>query len=219
MPVSEIAELVRPRGVLLIVDGAQTAGHIPIDVRDLDCDAYSIPGQKWLLGPGGTGALFIRRSLMPEIEPRKVAFDSIEQMASGYHELEADDIAVLSGSTASTPLRIGFLEALRLIQETGVAKIEARNLALAASLRRRLGDIPGVTVTSPMEGPGCSGLVTFTIDGADLKEVVAKMWQHDRILVRDVPYPPAIRASLHYFNTEDEVARLAAVVRKAAAQA
>ena len=216
MPVKEIAALLRPNGALLIVDGAQTAGHIPIDVRALDCDAYSIPGQKWLMGPDGTGALYVRRSLIPQIEPKKLAFDGIEQIAMGYVSLEADDIDLLMGSTSSTPLRVGFLEAVRSIQRTGVEGIEARNLSLAASLKRRLAEIAGVTVTSPMEGPECSGLVTFTIDGADLKGVVSAMWKRDRVLVRAVPYPPAIRASLHYFNTEDEVDRLADAVRGAA---
>ena len=216
MPIKEIAKLVRPKSILTLVDGAQTAGHIAIDVRDLDCDVYSIPGQKWLLGPDGTGALYIRRSLIPEIEPKRVSFTDIEQIAPHYTDIKTGDIEVLQGSTASTPLRTGFLEALRFVQAVGIEQIEARSLTLAASLKDRLADIPGVTVTSHMDGPQCSGLVTFTIDGTDPKEVVSAMWRNDRILVRDVSYPGCIRASVDFFNTEDEIARLAVVVRAAA---
>ena len=212
MPVKAIGELVKPRGVLVIVDGAQTAGHVQVDVRDLDCDAYSTSGQKWLLGPDGTGALYVKRSLIPQLRPRKLAFDNMERIAVGYSKLDEDDIELFQGSTASTPLRIGYLEAVRFIQSAGVPEIEARDMALADALRERLTAIPKVTVTSPTKGPGRSGLVTFTVDGADPKQVAETLWERDRILVRDVPYPPAVRASLHFFNTEDEVARLAVVV-------
>lgn len=216
MPVKEIVELVRPRGVLTLVDGAQTAGHVAVDVRGLDCDAYSIPGQKWLLGPDGTGALYVRQSLIPEIEPKRIDFANIERPMPHLMDVKAGDIDVLQGSTASTPLRAGFLEAVRFVRAVGIERIEARNLALSASLKRRLAEIGGVRVTSHMDGPQSSGLVTFTIDGADPKDVVSAMWRNDRILVRDVSFPNCIRASVDFFNTEDEVARLAVVVRAAA---
>ena len=61
MPVRELRELTKSRGIWMLIDGAQTAGHITLDMRELDCDFYAIPGQKWLLGPDGVGALYIRK--------------------------------------------------------------------------------------------------------------------------------------------------------------
>ncbi len=69
MPLREIAALARQHGALTIVDGAQSAGHIPVDLHDLGVDAYALSGQKWLCGPNGTGALFLRRDRFADIKP------------------------------------------------------------------------------------------------------------------------------------------------------
>ena len=175
MPIKKIVDLVQTKGILTLVDGAQTAGHIAVDVKDLGCDIYSIPGQKWLLGPDGTGALYIKQSMIPELIPY-------------YTNSSSCNIDSLQGSTASTPIRAGFLEAIRFIEAIGIENIEARNLKLAASLKNKLLEIPGVTVTSPMDASQSSGLVTFTISDMVPKEFVSEIWQNSRILIRNVSY-------------------------------
>ena len=202
MPIKKIVDLVQTKGILTLVDGAQTAGHIAVDVKDLGCDIYSIPGQKWLLGPDGTGALYIKQSMIPELIPY-------------YTNSSSCNIDSLQGSTASTPIRAGFLEAIRFIEAIGIENIEARNLKLAASLKNKLLEIPGVTVTSPMDASQSSGLVTFTISDMVPKEFVSEIWLNSRILIRNVSYPNSIRASLDFFNTENEVSKLAGVVHAA----
>ncbi len=69
MPIREIAALARSRGVLCVVDGAQALGHVPVDVRALGCDAYAACGHKWLLGPKGTGLLYISKDAEDRIQP------------------------------------------------------------------------------------------------------------------------------------------------------
>ena len=216
MPVREVARLARSAGAWLLLDGAQAAGHVEVDVRDIDCDFYSIPGQKWLLGPDETGALYIRKSLIPVVEPSRVglgvtAEDVFDQEGGFVPEM---GIEKLAASTRSAPLKAGFLEAVRFVQAVGLGEIEARNLSLASSLKAGLSPLPGVRVISPMEGPGASGLVSFTVEGVEPKAAAEALWSGSRILVRSVTYPACVRASTHFFNTDDEVETLVEAVRE-----
>ena len=214
MPVREIGRLTKPRGIWLLLDGAQSAGHIPVDVSDIDCDFYSIPGQKWLLGPDGTGALYVSEAMIPVIETRVAGHGSVETFEDpDNHKLRTADIGKFAVGTSSVPLRAGFLEGIRFVQDVGVEQIEERNLALASSLTAGLSAIPGVRVLSPMAGPGCSGLVAFALDRAEPTETVAALWDSQRILIRRIAYPESMRVSLHFFNTDEEVAQLVRAVR------
>ena len=214
MPIEQIAELIRGRDIWLLVDGAQTAGHIPIDVRALGCDFYSISGQKWLLGPDGTGALYIKESMIPVVEPSRIAYKAVEDYDRlGSYEPRTD-IDKFVGSTTSVPLRSGLVEAIRFIRDVGLEEIEERNLLLARSLKAGLAQVPGVKVLSPLEGPGSSGLVAFTIEGVDPEAAVSELWEANRIVIRHVTYPPSMRASLDFFNTEAEVGLLVESLRE-----
>ncbi|MBM3934928.1 MAG: aminotransferase class V-fold PLP-dependent enzyme [SAR202 cluster bacterium] len=217
MPVREIGRLARSRALWYLVDGAQAAGHIPVDARDIGCDAYAMPGQKWLLGPDGTGALYVRKEMALQIQSNAAGYESIEafEFPAG-HKLRTKDAAKFGASTTSAPLRAGYIEGLRFVTSFGIENVERRNLALAAGLRAQLLAIPGVTVTSRFEGPECTGLVTFTLNGMVPSDLVARLWGGHNILVRKVPYPAAVRVSCHFFNTEEEVGKLAWTVRKVA---
>ena len=113
-------------------------------------------------------------------------------------------------------MQAGLVEAIKFIQSTGVEAIEERNLDLASSLKEALSDIPGVTVGSPMDRQSSSGLVTFNIDSVDPESLVSYLWEQHRIVARRVEYPPSVRVSLHFFNTEDEVGTLVEAVRQRA---
>jgi L-cysteine/cystine lyase len=214
MPVKEIRQLIRDRGVLLLLDGAQTAGHIALDMRDLDCDFYSIPGQKWLLGPEGTGALYMRRELIAQVEPVHVAGKAALPAESPYEfQPNESTIEKFLLTSTSAPLQTGLLKTIEFIQEIGVGEIEERNLDLAGRLKQALRETPGVEVLSPLDRQGSSGLVTFNIDGLGPEEAVSRLWEGHRILVRKVSFPLCIRASLHFFNTEEEVDQVVDAVR------
>ena len=214
MPVSEIAEVAHRAGALVLVDGAQGPGHLALDMAALGADFYSSPGQKWLLGPDQTGALFIRRELIPQVRPVRVGFGFAESFDhSGGLVARTEDIDKFTVSTTSSPLRAGYLSAVEHVLSLGAGDMEARQVALAARLKERLSDIPGVAVLSPMEGAGCSGLTSFTVEGHPAGDVAAALWARgERILVRPISYPSAVRASTSFFNTEDEVDVLADAV-------
>jgi L-cysteine/cystine lyase len=214
MPVEGIRALTKDRGIWMLIDGAQAAGHIPLDRQAIDCDFYSIPGQKWLLGPDETGALYVRKSMITELQPMDIGYETaLEYDREGGYVPNSDNMEKLLVSTASVPLHAGFLEGMRFVDEIGVAGIEARNLSLASTLKAGLATIPGVTVLSPMDGPGATGLVAFSIDGADHEAACMELWRSNRIMVRNIEYPDGLRASMDFFNTEDEVMALVDAVR------
>lgn len=214
MPVEGIRRLTAGRGIWMLIDGAQGAGHVSLNVREIDCDFYAMPGQKWLLGPDGTGALYIRESLIPLVEPVRVSGKWVTSYDhDGGVEPDSDNIDKFIVGTSSAPLRAGFVEGIRFVREVGIAAIEERATMLAALLKTRLAAMPHVQVLSPMEGPGQSGLVTFTIAGRDPEETALQLWDTHRLVIRDVKYPECLRASLDFFNTEEEVEVLADAVR------
>ena len=201
-------------GTMLLLDGAQTAGHIALDVKDIDCDFYSIAGQKWLLGPEGTGALYIKKDMIPQIQPVKVAGRAVVSQATPYEfEPLTDSIDKFIITSHSSPLRAGMLQAVKYVRDAGLEEIEAKDLRLAATLKSLLSEIPGAKVLSSLEPGTSSGLVTFTLEGWEPEEVVAHLWGQHRIICRQVSYPRCVRASLHFFNTEDEVEAFAQGVR------
>ena len=217
MPVRQIRNLIKDRGALLLVDGAQTAGHIQLGMAELDCDFYSIPGQKWLLGPEGTGALYMRKELITQIEPVHMAGRAAVSSNDPYKfealDSSMDKFLITSSSFA---LRAGMLEAMRFIRGIGVKEIEARNLELAALLKGALAEVPGVKVLSPLDDGASSGLVSFAIDGVEPTAAVSQLWDKHKVVARSVAFPSCIRVSLHFFNTEEEVDQVVEGVRRLA---
>jgi cysteine desulfurase/selenocysteine lyase len=112
------------------------------------------------------------------------------------------------------PVQAAFLEATKFIEEIGMANIESRNLDLADSAKVKLSEIPGVTVTSPSDRSDSSGLVSFAVAGQEPISVVERLWQNHRLVVRQVGYPAGTRASIHFFNTEEEIDLLVGGVRE-----
>lgn len=197
----------------MLLDAAQAAGHIAVDLREIDCEFYSIPGQKWLLGPSGTGALYIRQDMIPHVRPTKVSSHaalSFDQ--KGHLEENTESTEKYHLTTTSVPLWAGFVEAIRFNLAAGPSDIEKRVLALAAMTKMELLKIAGVTILSPLDGSGCTGLVSFEIDGISPDEIVEQLWRTTRIVARSVDYPACIRLSLCYFNTEAEIHQVVAAI-------
>jgi L-cysteine/cystine lyase len=214
LPAAELCQLAHDRGALIMLDGAQTGGHLHLDMTAEGFDFYSIPGQKWVLGYEGVGALYIRRELIEQVHPAHTGGRAV------VHPVDQDNVQLntasmdkFQGGSASVPLQTAFLEAARFIEEIGVKEIEERNRQLAERLKRQLADIPAVHVYSPSEPGLSSGLVSFAVSGWEPPAAVERLWNDHRIVVRQVGYPPGIRASLHFFNTEDEVDQLAQGVK------
>jgi len=207
LPVRSIADAAHRVGALLLVDGAQTAGQIPLDLRQLGTDFYAISGQKWLLGPEGTGALFIAQALSRSLEPLLTthsladAWDRhVEPLVGGGYPLRR-----FSAASQNTALVAGFAEAVSLLLETGIEIIEAKANDMADRLRSRLAAIPGCSITGPMAPDVSCGLVSVAVEGWPPPRLVDELWTRWRIAARAVGYPPAVRFSVAAFNTEAEI--------------
>ncbi len=221
MPAAELCRVAHAKGAQIMLDGAQTGGHIALDVHRDGFDYYSIPGQKWVLGYEGVGALYIRRDLIEQVHPAHTGGRAVVQDGEpgepGSYRLNTASMDKFLGGSGSVPLQAAFVEAARLIESVGVAEIEARNVSLAARFKAQLAEISAVNVLSPMEDDAAScGLVSFRVGGQSADAVVARLWQDHRIVVRQVHYPESVRASLHFFNTEEEVDMLARAVAELA---
>ena len=138
MPIREIAALARSRGVLCVVDGAQALGHVPVDVRALGCDAYAACGHKWLLGPKGTGLLYISKDAEDRIQP--------VQREDGRR------FVAHSTGIGSLPLIAGLGVAIEAAQARGAAAIERRILDLRARAYAGMQAIPKLTMAEPAVG-------------------------------------------------------------------
>ncbi|NQW24082.1 MAG: aminotransferase class V-fold PLP-dependent enzyme [SAR202 cluster bacterium] len=215
MPAEELRRITKDRGIFLMLDGAQTGGHIELDMARSGFDFYSIPGQKWLLGYEGSGALFIRRDHLERVHPAHTGGRGIVRPADAHNfQPVADTMEKFLGGSVSVPVQAAFLEATKFIEEIGIKNIEQRNMDLAESAKAKLSEIPGVTVTSPSERRDSSGLVSFAIAGQEPISVVERLWANHRLVVRQVGHPAATRASIHFFNTQEEIDLLVGGVRE-----
>ena len=207
LPIREIADLAHQRGAYLLVDGAQGGGQVALDMDALDCDAYALPGQKWLLGPEGTGALYVRKELLPEITPRYPASGAVSghSWEDGTVTLTPDAAGKFASSTPSIALLAGMAEAIAFHQEAGgSAEVEARTMQLADAMKGMLSRISGITLTCPLDPEMSSGLVTFAIEGWEPAKMVEALWEKG-IAGRQVSDPAAVRLCTAFFNTEDEI--------------
>ena len=215
LPVAALAHAARRAGALVLVDAAQSVGQMPVSVAELGCDFLAFPGYKWLLGPAGIAALWVRRDLLALLSPAYAG----ARLARNYRlpdllEPASDAAARWELGTRSVPLLAGLLAAVRLAQDLGLEAIAGRCRHLAAYARRRLAAIPGVRVLGRDDGEASSGLVAFAVEGVDAWQVTASLWEWGRVVARTVGPLGATRLSLHAFNTEAEVDLVAGLVER-----
>jgi len=199
LPVAELVDIAHEAGALALVDAVQVPGQLPMDVGEWGADAVAAAGHKWLLGLWGGGFLYVDRSVAETLEPRAVGYRSVEDANADPYEFAAGARRLEVGSANPAP-HVALGEAIDAISEVGIDSIEDRVHRLAS----RLTDgVPDDRLCSPSTPE--SGLVT--IDVADPTATVERL-AADGIIVRELPSPDAIRASVHAVNTTTEVDRL-----------
>lgn len=213
LPLKEIAEAAHRAGAVLIVDGAQSGGAIPLDMKALGVDAYAIPGQKWLCGPEGIGALYVARERMGEILPSHVgggAFGPHDEM--GHYSIGEEANRFNTPGNPYAPQLAGMQASLDwFLNEVGPNWAYPRIPENAARCRSLLEGIEGVDVITP---PGRhAGLVHFTIAGWDPTAAEQELLQR-RVLVRSMGRPSCVRASTGFYNNDDDLQALAEAVKE-----
>lgn len=210
LPLQEICAVARESDVLTLIDGAQSVGNIPVDVPATGADMYAFTGHKWMLGPEGMGAFYVRPGL--PAYSTNVGFMSLPEPmdfdAGGDYELRSDALR-FEASTMSPVLAGGLAVAAEAVCERGESGFEGIR-HLADLLMDLLSGLPRITLRSPR--PAQSGLVSFEVEGVDAKDAAERLLQQ-RFILRYIPGPNSyVRASTHLFNTEEELAALAMAV-------
>jgi len=219
-PIAELARATRKRGIPLLVDGSQAAPHLPLDMRALGCDFYTITGHK-LYGPTGTGALWTRKELLADMPPffgggemiREVRFEGTT-FADPPHRFEA-----------GTPNIAGFVglgAALDYVESVGRERIAAYETELRDYATAALKTIPGLRIFG--EAREKTAVISFLIDGAHAHDL-ATLLDHEGVAVRSGHHcahplmrfygvPATVRISLAFYNTRDEIDRCVAAIGK-----
>lgn len=217
LPLEEIGALCRKKGILFVVDAAQSAGHLPIDMKKMQIDALCAPGHKGLWGPQGCGILVLGDGIVA---------DTLIEGGSGYNSLEgsmpSDAPERYEAGTLPTPAIAGLLEGIREVRRMGIEHIHAHECALTSRLSEHLLPIPRVTIYAPH----CLGSVLlFSIEGISSDRVGAFLNERG-ICVRTgfhcaalahatlgTPPSGAVRVSPSPFNTVGQIDALADAVR------
>lgn len=199
LPVAELVEIAHKAGALALVDAVQVPGQLPMDVTEWGADVVAAAGHKWLLGLWGGGFLYVDRDVAETLAPRTVGYRSVETPTADPYEFAAGARRFEVGSSNPAP-HVALAEAIEAIDEVGIDRIAGRIQQLAGQLAD---GVPDERLHSPMTPE--SGLVTIDVDDP---EATVDRLASEGIIVRALPTPNAIRASVHAVNTQTEVNRL-----------
>lgn len=205
-PVADMCARARERGILTVVDGAQTLGHLAIDVRALGCDFYFSSPHKWLLAPKGTGLLYVRRDVLPQVWST-LASGEWDNHAAGAYRL-------MQYGTGNLSLLVGLEKAADFHLQLTPARVEARVRTLADRLRAGLQRIDGVTITSPLHPAMLSATTIWELRGRSGAEVQDALWDSGRVRVRSMG--SGVRQCCHIYNLEGDVDRSLELTRRLA---
>jgi L-cysteine/cystine lyase len=216
MPVARIAALAHERGALVLIDGAQSAGAIPVNVRDLGADMYAIPAQKWLLGPEGLGALWVRRELFDTIGLSFAGYFSFASYDSRGNRALQPDARRFQVTNYHRPSVLGMARAIGwLTMFVGLDFVYRRGAEMAHRAADLLASIDGVTLLTPRDR--MAGLVSFRIAGWEPQAAMDELAARTFCIIRTLPPIDALRMSCGFWTTEEEMDRFLEGVRLLAA--
>jgi L-cysteine/cystine lyase len=197
-----LAAAAHAQDVLLVVDGAQAAGAVPIDVTAMEVDYYALPAQKWLLGPEGQGAVYVRPSLLANTWPLALGAMSVAEVPTGDIQIRRDARRFEVGGMFVPGLK-AFLAGLEWVEaEVGWTRAIAEVGRRAAAVRTLLTNRSKVQVITPAVASP-SGIVTFQVPGRRPEDLVEDAARH-RIVVRSVPSGVRLSAGWYLDATDLE---------------
>ncbi len=213
---AELAALLRRRGALYHLDGAQGPGLVRTHFGDLGCDAYSTCGHKWLLGPKGTGALFVREDALDRVKLSWAGAHSHAEMdyKGGYALLPS--AARYEFGTRALADFAGFARAVQWMEDVGFDRIHARIDALVEYAVEEARRIPELGLASPETPADRSGILVVRLpEGRDPMDLYRKLRTEDDILASPVRGERDFRLSIHFFNTREEIRAALDAIRRA----
>ena len=226
-PAAAVGALARRHGILYLLDACQSVGQLNVDVEAIGCDLLSFAGRKFMRAPRGTGALFVRSSVLDKLDPLMLDGRSATWTGPDRFEIQPDakrfetfesNIAARLGLGAATDYALGW----------GIDAIESRVKLTAENFRAQLSEISGVRVRDL--GAEKCGIVTFTVEGLEAEQVkmalseekvkvnVSVTQRASTLLDMDARgLQSMVRASVHYYNSDVEVDRFCGLIRRIAA--
>ncbi|MCV0026028.1 cysteine desulfurase SufS [Bacillus sp. XT-2] len=218
-PIKEMAKIAHDNGAVIVVDGAQSAPHMKIDVQDLDCDFFALSSHK-MCGPTGVGVLYGKKALLENMEPAEFGGEMIDFV--GLYESTWKELPWKF--EAGTPIiagAIGLGAAIDFLEEIGLDEISRHEHKLAAYALERFRQLDGVTVYGPEER---AGLITFNLDDVhphdvatvlDAEGIAVRAGHHcAQPLMKWLDVTATARASFYLYNTEEEIDKLVEALQK-----
>ncbi|MFD2617891.1 cysteine desulfurase [Terrilactibacillus laevilacticus] len=218
-PVKEIAKIAHEHQAVIVVDGAQSTPHMPVDVQDLDVDFYAFSGHK-MLGPTGIGVLYGKQDLLENMEPVETGGDMIEFVGlydSTWKELPWK----FEAGTPTIAGAIGLGAAIDFLNQVGMDEIHAHENEIATYALDVLSEVEGISIYGPKKR---GGLVTFNIEGVhphdvstvlDAEGIAVRAGHHcAQPLMKCLNVSATVRASFYLYNTKDDIDRLVEGIKK-----
>lgn len=219
-PAEAVGKIAREHDILYLLDACQSVGQLPVDVTAIGCDMMSVTGRKYLRAPRGTGFLYVKQERITELIPPTLDLHSAEWTGANTYTIMPDGrrFEKWESSIAS---RLGLGAAVDYALEWGMDNISERVILLADELRAKLSAIPAVTVQDL--GENRCGIVTFQIDGKEENSIKASLAEQKinvtvsgrsstRLDMEARQIEKLVRASVHYYNTTDEIDRFCSAI-------
>ncbi len=204
LPIKDIAKIVKEHGSLLFIDGAQSVGCLDLDLSNINCDFLSFPGSKWLCGPRGIGILYCKRENQELLDP---LINGLENSFINNEQILLKNIPERFEAGFRNYIGIvGLNASLKYIMNLGINNIRDRDIKLANMFRDGLNNL-GVKLYGPEDSNKRSSIVSFAMDNIDN---IINMLENNSIILakRDINGKNIIRASPHFFNNEEEIAKV-----------
>ncbi|HHT18810.1 MAG: cysteine desulfurase [Euryarchaeota archaeon] len=215
-PVNEISKILEDQNVFYLVDAAQSAGHINIDLKKLKADFVAFPGHKGLLGPVGTGFLYYARDSYAELNPLNLGGSTVENVTQKNFEL-TESPACFEAGTQNIAGYIGLGSATNYVGRIGMSKIERHSKKMTKIMYQEIQDIENAHVYGSPEN--IYGIVSFNIDNINPHDLAKILDEIKSICVRSgfhcampslrhmgaYQLGGTVRASIHYYNTREEI--------------
>jgi len=212
-PAEDIGKIARQHEVLYLLDACQSVGQYPIDVKKIGCDMLSATGRKYMRAPRGTGFLYVSKRILEKLHPPFLDLHSAEWTGKNKYEVRSD-ARKFENWEANYAGIIGLNKAVSYILDLGIHKIWERVQFLADLFRRKLDVLPGVAVRDL--GKVKCGIVTFTVNGRSAEDIRQFLHNYDinvsistrsstLLDMQSRNLQEAVRASVHYYNTEEEI--------------
>ena len=219
-PAAAAGRVARETGVPFLLDACQSVGQMPIDVREIGCDFLSTTGRKFLRGPRGTGFLYVRSELIDNLHPPVLDVGGADWTRLDDYTLRPDARRFETWEV-SYALQLGLGRAIDYALDLGLGAIWQRISALAEMLRRRLAVVPGISQHD--RGATRCGIVSFSVHDMAADDVMAALaarnvnvyvsrLEDTRLDLEERGLHRFLRASVHYYNSEEEIERLCALL-------